>query len=86
MLTVKFLEDLGRNPAISEAEYQASIKTFGLTDAEATCLTGRDATKLAALLGGRAQMWCAIMAPDDAPADLPAEPSHEEPEPDQEAS
>jgi hypothetical protein len=82
MLTVKFLEDLGRNPAMCEIDYQAAITTLGLKDAEASCLIGRDASKLATLLGGRAKMWCAIMAPDEAPAeDQPLLPD-EEPEQD----
>jgi hypothetical protein len=84
MLTVKFLETLGRNPAIGEAEYQTAIATHGLKDAEADCLIGRDATKLAMLLGGRAKMWCAVMSPDKAPAEdepfLPDEEPEQDPE------
>lgn len=80
MLTVKFLETLGRNPEMGEADYQAAVASLGLQDAEAECLIGRDATKLSTLLGGRAEMWCAIMAPDEAPAeDEPFAPD-EEPE------
>jgi hypothetical protein len=84
MLTVRFLEDLGRNPSMCEIDYQAAVTALGLKDAEANCLIGRDASKLATLLGGRAKMWCAIMAPDEAPAENQPPLPDEEPEQDPE--
>lgn len=85
MRTVKFLEELGRKPALTDVEYTTAINALGVDEAETESLLGRDASKLASLLGGRAQMWCAVMAPDDMPAeDRPSdEPMREEPETDQ---
>lgn len=83
MRTVKFLEELGCKPQLSEVEYTNEVEALGVGDAEREVLLGRDATKLASLLGGRAQMWCAVMTPNDVPADRPVrdEPERDEPEP-----
>lgn len=83
MRTIEFLDELGRMPQLSSTQYEAAIAGSGLGEAEAESLRGRDASKLAALLGGRAQMWCAVMAPEDMPnEEAPLEPAREEPEPD----
>jgi hypothetical protein len=81
---VKFLESLGREPSFDHDRYQAAIDTLDVGEAERESLRGRDAGKLAELLGGRAKMWCAVMAPDRAPAEED-EPSLPDQEPDQEA-
>jgi hypothetical protein len=83
MRTIEFLDQLGRMPRLSGTQYEAAVADFGLEAAEAESLRGRDASKLATLLGGRAQMWCAVMAPEDMPGEeRPGEPAREEPEPD----
>ena len=84
MRTIDFLDQLGRMPQMNQAEYEKAIVEAGVDETEARSLRGRDASKLSALLGGRAQVWCAIMAPDEAPAeDQPDSPVRDEPEPEQ---
>lgn len=85
MRSIGFLEELGRGTPLTDAAYVAAIAALGVDEAESESLLGRDASKLASLLGGRSRMWCAILTPEDAPAeDRPDdEPSHEEPEPGQ---
>lgn len=88
MNTVRFLEELGRKPSLTETEYTTAIAALGVDEAEREGLLGRDASKLASVLGGRAQMWCAVMSPDRVPGeDRPdEEPVREEPEPDEQAN
>lgn len=86
MRTIAFLDQLGRMPQLSGTQYEAAIAGSGLGEAEVESLRGRDGSKLAALLGGRAQMWCAVMAPEDMPGEEgPREPARDEPEPDSQA-
>lgn len=89
MRTVRFLEELGTKPQLSEVEYGNEVAALNVGDDEREVLLGRDASKLASLLGGRAKMWCAIMTPNDVPAeDQPVrdEPGRDEPEPDSQLS
>lgn len=84
MRTVRFLEGLGSKPKLSEIEYTNEVAALNVGDDEREVLLGRDASKLASLLGGRAKMWFAVMTPNDAPAeDRPVrdEPGRDEPEP-----
>ena len=83
MGTMKFLEMLGQNPTVSQDDYLAVIGNLDVADEERQSLRGRDATKLASLLGGRAQMWCAIMAPDEAPSEEEEPDDEPNREPDQ---
>lgn len=85
MRSIGFLEELGRGTPLTDIEYTAAIAILGVDEAERESLLGRDPIRLTSILGGRDQIWCAIMTPDDAPAeDRPDdEPAHEEPEPGQ---
>ena len=88
---IEFLESLGARPACAPGEYEAAIAGLAVDDASREALVRRDAGALAAALGGRDAMWCAIMSPDDTPSEgeprrdePPREPSRDDPRPDRE--
>ena len=89
---IEFLESLGARPACAAIDYEAAVANLAVDQASREALVRRDAGALAAALGGRDAMWCAIMSPDDTPSedqprrDEPSrdEPSRDNPQPDQE--
>lgn len=76
---IAFLESLGADPARTPREYAAGVARLAVAPDVADALLRRDPAALNALLGGRAQMWCAIMSPgespDQSPEDAPDEGS-----------
>jgi len=64
---IRFLESVGRQPAMSAAEYNASVKSL---DAGALrhALLARDQAALNELLGGRRKLLFAILAADEDPS------------------
>lgn len=85
---IQFLESLGSNPALtrlSAAEYAATVAALDLDDEQRQALLDRDHDALNGLLGGRGQMLCLIMNPEEQPVrkddDEPEEaPSEDTPE------
>ena len=61
---IRFLEAQGRNPARSSAEFNAAVARLTVDDAQRAALLGRNHQRLNELLGGRAQIRCAIALPD----------------------
>ena len=86
---IQFLETLGNNPALSAAEYAASVAMLGLDDAQQDALLGRDHKALNELLEGRTTLRFVIATPDDVPAESPDDsdgdgvPDRDEPAPSQ---
>ena len=65
---IRFLESMGRNPAITAGEYAASVAALEADDAQKEALLLRDATSLNDLLGGRVgQMMMSQYAPLEEP-------------------
>lgn len=84
---VQFLESLGSNPALtrlSAAEYAATVAALNVDDAQRQALLDRDIDALNGLLGGRVQMLCLIMNPEEQPVrkddDEEEAPSEDTPE------
>jgi hypothetical protein len=83
---IRFLESMGRNPAITAGEFAANVAALAADDAQKEALLLRDATSLNDLLGGRAgQMMMSQYAPLEEPQrrddDQEGEPS-QDPTPD----
>jgi hypothetical protein len=64
---IRFLESMGRNPAVTAGEFAASVAALEVDDAHKQALLQRDATSLNDLLGGRERMMLAQWAPDSEP-------------------
>lgn len=64
---IRFLESMGRNPAITAGEFAASVAALEVDDAHKQALLQRDANSLNDLLGGRERMMLAQWAPDSEP-------------------
>lgn len=64
---IRFLESMGRNPAITAGEFAASVAALEVDDAHKQALLQRDAISLNDLLGGRERMMLAQWAPDSEP-------------------
>lgn len=87
---IQFLQSMGSDSALartSVVDYAAAVAALDIDDAQQRALLDRDQAALSGLLGGRARMIFAVMAPDDVPVDAPdrEQPSRDEPEPDQES-
>lgn len=86
---IRFLETLGSNPALSTADYAASVAMLGLDDAQQEALLGRDHKALNELLEGRTTLRFVIATPDDVPVESPDDsdgdgvPDRDEPTPSQ---
>lgn len=84
---IGFLESLGARPAGAARDYEAAVAGLGAGPAASDALLRRDAAALNDALGGRGEMWCAIMSPDESPdEETPRreEPSRDDPQPDTE--
>ncbi len=69
---IQFLEAMGRKPALSPADYAASVAALEVDDAQRQALLERDHAGLNELLDGRVKMFCVIATPDErAPNDAP---------------
>ena len=69
---IQFLEAMGRNPALSAAEYAATVAALDANDEQRQALLDRDHAALNQLLDGRAKMICMITTPDErAPNEAP---------------
>lgn len=81
---IDFIESLGARPALGLREYAAAVGHLAVDPATRDALLQGDGAALGTALGGRDVMWCAIMSPDETPADEPGrdEPAREEPQPD----
>lgn len=64
---IRFLESMGRNPAITAGEFAASVAALEVDDAHKQALLQRDAISLNDLLGGRERMMLSQWAPDSEP-------------------
>jgi hypothetical protein len=68
MDTIRFLETLGRNPAVIGTALQAypeAVEALAVSEAEKMALRDRDHVALGRLLDGRAGILCLINTPDD---------------------
>lgn len=81
---IDFIESLGSRPALAPRDYAAAVECLAVDRATREALLQRDAGALGTALGGRDVMWCAIMTPEETPADEPGrdEPAREDPQPD----
>lgn len=81
---IDFIESLGARPAMAPSDYAAAVGRLAADEDTRDALLRRDAGALGAALGGRDVMWCAILSPDETPADEPGreDPAREEPQPD----
>jgi hypothetical protein len=84
---IQFLEAMGSNSELarlSAKEYLATVALLDVDSRQRQALMDRDQEALNELLGGRDQMLCLIMNPEDEPMrkddDQPAEPAEENPE------
>lgn len=81
---IGFLESLGARPALPARDYDEAVAVLGFDAGAREALVARDPSALAAALGGRDVMWCAILSPDESPEeDTPRreEPAREDPQP-----
>lgn len=49
---IQFLESMGRNPAMSAAQYAAAVDALNVSDSQKLALSQRDHAQLNVLLGG----------------------------------
>ncbi len=81
---IGFLESLGARPALAGRDYEAAVAGLGTDPPARDALLARDASALAAALGGREAMWCSIRSPDESPEEETPrreEPAREDPQP-----
>jgi hypothetical protein len=65
---IRFLESMGRNPAMTAGEFAAGVAALGVDDAQKQALMQRDVAWLNDLLGGRAErMMLSQWAPENEP-------------------
>ncbi|HVR81746.1 MAG TPA: hypothetical protein VHF02_06665 [Luteimonas sp.] len=60
---IRFLEAMG-SKELSAREYAATVAALGVDGPQRQALLDRDHVALNDLLGGRAKMYCMIVAPD----------------------
>lgn len=79
---VRFLETLGAQPAMSNADYAAAVAYLDAGEAPKRALLDRDSVELTGLLGGRARMICMVATPqpDNVPERSPDEQEQDPPE------
>ena len=82
--TIRFLEEMGANP-ISESDYAVAVANLQVEESQRSALLERNHGALNDLLGGRAEMFFGVLAPDEGPLDEPFEdrPDDTPAEPDQ---
>jgi hypothetical protein len=68
---IAFLESLGAGLACTPQAYAAGVTRLDVPAEVGDALLRRDPAALNALLGGRAEMWCAIMSPGESPPQWP---------------
>lgn len=71
---IQFLEFAGSMP-MTAGEYAAAVSMLEMGNAERQALFSRDEAALSDLLGGRAKMYCFVVAPDE--EDVPEVPEDE---------
>lgn len=64
---IRFLESMGRNPAMTAGEFAANVAALDADDAHKQALLQRDGISLNDLLGGRERMMLSQWAPDSEP-------------------
>lgn len=74
---IRFLESLGSKPALSTADYTATVAALDADDAQRKLLLNRDCGALNDLIGGRERMVCSVWKPEE-------EPMHEDDQPEPE--
>lgn len=62
---IRFLETMGSKPAVSAADYAATVTALDFDSAERQALLSRERAQLDDLLGGRTQMRCLIFSDDE---------------------
>jgi hypothetical protein len=65
---IRLLETMGRNPAVSAAEYAASVALLELEPSQRQPFLDRDPVSLGDLVGARVQMMCLILPAEDEPS------------------
>jgi hypothetical protein len=85
---IRFLETLGAQPAMSNAEYAAAVAHLDAAPEPKRALLGRNPVELSDLLGGRARMICMVATPqpDSVPDRSPDEQEQETPDEGEEES
>jgi len=69
---IQFLEAMGQRPAMSPADYAATVAALDVDDAQREALLEGDQAGLNQLLDGRMKMVFAVFAPlEDVPDSLP---------------
>ena len=76
---IQFLAALGSRPAMTAADFAATVGELDVGDAQRQALLDRDQDALNGLLGGREQMLCLIMNPGDEPVRKDDDGSEEAP-------
>lgn len=67
--TIQFLESLGASATrLSPAQYAAAVAALDADADTRRALLDRNSERLATLLGGREQMWCALVVPQEGPS------------------
>lgn len=64
---IQVLERMGAAPVVGQQSLEAYFRDADVTDQERTAIIKGDADTLNAVFGARAQMVCAIFAPEDEP-------------------
>ena len=81
---IQFLETMGRQPALSPADYAATVAALDFEPAQQQALLASDVSALNSLLEGRSKMFFMVATPERAPSDAPDQddgfsPDEEEP-------
>lgn len=61
---IQFMEAAGRNPALSAAEYAATVEALDVDASQRRALHERDPHAINALLEGRETLYCLVCTPD----------------------
>jgi hypothetical protein len=76
---IQFLELAGSKP-FTAAEYAAAVAALEVRDEEKQALFDQDHASLSDLLGGRAKMYCFVVAPEEEEAPAAPEAPDEVPQ------